>query len=266
MSDIILYKTFHKFLLVDDGDGIVLYPIYKSIKYSIWCYSHIKDIKVVGTLSVKHTEGVFNEPFKKYDSLDYILNIAYEHKVKIAKISQPTIPPLIPKELLYDKDGNDKFLIHFPEDIAIFMRCSLNCNTECIFKEFDKIIKSIHNGKHICTNNDEYTYFQTYIIQRALIGGLNGYIPPYNKQNSKIKILNMINKDKIHSLYKYIARSSHLSYLRDINTTTKIIKKSKVVTSIDKDEVILDPSVRDYYESMIQPYLSKLVFGGYIQM
>ena len=266
MSNIILYKTFHKFLLVDDGDGIVLYPIYKSIKYSVWCYSHIKDIKVVGTLSVKHKDGVLNTPFKKYKSLDSILEVAYEHRVKVAKITQPSIPPLIPKELLYDKNGNDKFLVHFPEDIAIFMRCSLKGGTECIFKEFDEIIKDIYNGKHTCTNNDEYTYFQTYIIQRALTGGFDKYLPPYSERNSKVKILNMINKDKTHTLYKYIARSSHLSALRESNSLPKIIKESQNKVTSSNKEVVLDPSVRDYYESMIQPYLAKLVFGGYIQM
>jgi len=262
-----LYKTFHKLLLARvNGGDIRALPIYNTIGYSVWCYEHVFDLDVVAVISGKNNDiQSLCEPLSCIDDVKELADRCFDgNSLSITYISNPTIPTLLPEELLYDKNGSDNFIKLFPEDIAVMLKTRFGNIKEINYVFYD-ILLNILDGKHVIHNINDFSYFQTFILRLALTGGINNTLMPYSKargRNIKSKLPNVraiIGKSKRHSVTKYISRSSYLSSLRDscVSTVKPKEKKGDINIEVNK-EYRLDRAVRDFYEIQIAPYMNSL--------
>jgi len=246
-----LFKISHKLLVIKHNDIYKVIPIVGTIAYTVWILKHKYDFKVVA--NVQGTDDQIKEvipPFSTYTDLEGLKEKCTDVYIKFTYIATPTVPEVLPDELL--KSPLD-YLKFFKEDGSALLLADIG-DQESIKEYYRGVLKLIANGEHVIAHKKGFSYFDSYITQLSLLGGIKGVLNKYpskiGTQVSQVQTLKNILNRKASTVQMYINRyTNELKAVPEVKTVPHTNSKLKDI------EFTLPKAIREYYEILIEPYI-----------
>ena len=132
-----LFKVTHKLLIINHNDKFKVIPIINNISYTVWLLSNIYSFTTIAIVQGGHMDiNKVCPPFSTINDVNILKKVCEDNNIIFTFIAKPSIPPVIPYDLLYNKDGSDNFNILFEPDEIAMLRCNLENGQECIKNEY----------------------------------------------------------------------------------------------------------------------------------